>query len=130
MTQIEKTTKAFTLSLTAGILILINAVLVAAAATWFPSLIPTLPGSSGNDPALLYNVASIGLICGVIVLVGALMLRINPANKRAWGIVAILFSIPSVVTGGGFIIGFILGIAGGATAVSGKRKAPLTNPDE
>ena len=31
------------------------------------------------------------------------------------------FSIPSVIMGGGLIIGFILGIAGGALALSRKR---------
>ena len=32
----------------------------------------------------------------------------------------IVFSIPSVIMGGGFIIGFILGIIGGAKAISKK----------
>jgi hypothetical protein len=36
-----------------------------------------------------------------------------------------VFSIPSVITGGGFIIGFILGIIGGKLALSGKPKRSL-----
>jgi hypothetical protein len=36
-------------------------------------------------------------------------------NKKALGIIVIVFSIPSVVMGGGFIIGFILGIIGGVS---------------
>jgi len=44
------------------------------------------------------------------------MLRVKPQNKKAWGLIVIIFSIPSVITGGGFIIGFILGIIGGAKA--------------
>jgi len=31
--------------------------------------------------------------------------------------IVIVFAIPSVITGGGFLIGFILGILGGATAL-------------
>lgn len=120
MSRSEIPTKAFNLSLIAGILILANAASVAAAATWFPWLIPTLPGSSGNDTTVLYSVASVGLICGVLVLLGGIMLRSIPLNRKVWGIVIIVFSIPSVITGGGFIIGFILGIAGGALALSRK----------
>jgi hypothetical protein len=122
MSQSEKPIRAFMLSLIAGILILVNAVSVAAAATWFPWLIPTLPGSSSNDVTILYSVAAVGLICGVLVLFGAIMLHSRPEHKRAWGIMVIVSSIPSIVTGGGFIIGFILGIIGGAYTLSRKPK--------
>ena len=56
------------------------------------------------------------------------MLYIKPVNKKAWGIIIIVFSIPSVVTGGGFIIGFTLGIIGGKLALSGKTKMQATKP--
>lgn len=120
MSESEKRTRAFVLSSIAGILILMNAVAVATAATWFPEIFPTLPGSSGNDTATLYSVAVVGLICGALVVLGAMMLRSRPAHKRAWGIMIMASSIPSVVTGGGFIIGFILGIIGGILALSRK----------
>jgi len=120
MSLSEKQSRAFTLSLIAGILILINAAAVAAAATWSPGMFPTLPGSSGNDPAILYTVAVVGLICGALIVLGAIMLRRKPTLKKAWGIMIIVLSIPSVVTGGGFIIGFILGITGGVLALSRK----------
>ena len=51
-----------------------------------------------------------------LVFFAAIMLRFKPENKKAWGILIIVFSIPSVITGGGFIIGFILGIIGGVKA--------------
>ncbi len=128
MSLSEKPTKAFMLSLIAGILILINAASLAAAATWFPWIIPTLPGSSGNDTTILYSVAAVGLICGVLVLYVAIMLRGNPAMGRALGIILLVFSILSVITGGGFIIGFILGIIGGASVLSRKPSLPTTEP--
>ena len=121
MSRSEKPTKAIVLSLIAGILILCNTALLGAAATWFPWIIPTLPGSSANDTTVLIRLAAVGLIFGALVLLGAIMLHVKPANKKAWGII-IVFSIPSVVTGGGFIIGFILGIIGGALALSRKPK--------
>ncbi|HWR26832.1 MAG TPA: DUF6114 domain-containing protein [Candidatus Thermoplasmatota archaeon] len=112
----EKPPKDFILSLIAGILIVSNTVLLGVAARWFPGMIPTLPGSA-NDTTVLYRLTALGLIFGVLVLLGAIMLHIRPVNKKAWGIMILVFSIPSVVTGGGFIIGFILGIIGGAKAL-------------
>lgn len=120
MNQNEKSNKAFILSLIAGILIIINTTLLGVATTWFPEIIPTLPGSSGNDNTLLYQLTAVGLILGVMVLLGALMLYFKPAKKKVWGIIIVIFSIPSVITGGGLIIGFILGIIGGALTLSSK----------
>lgn len=122
----EKSTNTFTLS--AGILILINAVALGIVARWFIGIMPILPGSTGNDPALLLELATVGSICGVLVLLGTLMLNRKPANKKVWGIMIIVFSVPSVIMGGGFIIGFILGIVGGAKALSLKPKMQATNP--
>lgn len=116
MSQNKEPTKALTLSLIAGILIVCNAVAVGAAATWFPWIFPTLPGSANNAAVPFPSIAAIGLICGALVLLGAIMLHVKPQNKKAWGLIVIVFSIPSVITGGGFIIGFILGIIGGAKA--------------
>ena len=120
MSRSEKPTKTFMLSLIAGILIVSNAALLGIAARWFPGVIPTLPGSSANDTTVLYRLTAVGLIVGVLVLLSAIMLRIKPANKKTWGIMIVVFSISSVVTGGGFIIGFILGIIGGASVLSRK----------
>jgi hypothetical protein len=122
MSQSEKPTKAFMLSLIAGILILSNSALLGVAATWFPWIIPTLPGSANNTTVPFGSLTAAGLIFGALVLLGALMLHIRPLNKKAWGILVIVFSIPSVITGGGFIIGFILGIIGGAKALSWKTR--------
>lgn len=122
----EKSTNTFTLS--AGILILINAVALGIVARWSIGIMPILPGSTGNDPTLLLELATVGSICGVLVLLGTLMLNRKPANKKVWGIMIIVFSVPSVIMGGGFIIGFILGIIGGAKALSLKPKMQATNP--
>jgi hypothetical protein len=42
------------------------------------------------------------------------------------GCIVLVFSIPSVITGGGFIIGFILGIVGGFLALK-KPYKPAEN---
>jgi len=117
MIQREKPKQAFTLSLIAGILIVGNAVAVGVAGAYFPWVFPTLPGSDNNATVSFATIAAIGLICGALVLLGAVLLHTRPVNGKAWGIMIIVFSIPSVVTGGGFIGGFILGIIGGAKAL-------------
>ena len=122
MIQSEKRTKAFMLSLIAGILIISNTVLLGIATTWFPEMIPTLPGTTANDTTILYQLTVIGLICGILVLLGAILLQIKPVHRKIWAIMIIVFSIPSVLTGGGFIIGFILGIIGGVLAFSQNTK--------
>ncbi len=120
LNQTAKQSKAFTLSLTASVLILINAAGLAVVARWFLEIMPVLPGSSGNDPMLFYTLSVLGLMLGLLVLFATLMLRYKPANKKAWGTLIIVFSVPSVIMGGGFIVGFILGIVGGVKAIKWK----------
>jgi hypothetical protein len=83
MSPSEKPTRDYVLSLIAAILILSNTTLLGAAATWFPEIIPTIPGTT-NDTTLLYRLTAVDLIFGVLVLFGALMLRIKPVNKKTW----------------------------------------------
>jgi hypothetical protein len=125
MNQTEKSTRAFTLSMVAGLLIVCNAIAVGVAGAYFPWIFPTLPGSDNNATVPFTTISVIALICGAVVLLAAIMLRIKPENKKAWGAIVLVFSIPSVITGGGFIIGFILGIIGGKLALSGKPKRSL-----
>ena len=122
MSQTEKSSRAFTLSLVAGLLIVCNAVAVGVAGAYFPWVFPILPGSDNNAAVPFTTIAVIALICGALVLLGAIMLRIKPENKKVWGILITVFSIPSVITGGGFIIGFIMGIVGGFLALKKPHK--------
>jgi hypothetical protein len=123
MSQIEK--RAFALSLIAGVLIVCNAVAVGVAGAYFPWIFPTLPGSDNNASVPFATIAVIALVCGALVLFAAIMLRIKPEYKKAWGILIMVFSIPSVITGGGFIIGFVLGIISGIKALRWKPE-PMT----
>ena len=116
-----KPSKAFALSFTASVLILINAAGLAVVAQWFLDIMPVLPGSSGNDPMLFYTLSIFGLILGFLVLFAASMLRNNPQNKKVWGSLVIVFSVPSVIMGGGFVVGFIFGIVGGVKAIRWKN---------
>jgi hypothetical protein len=116
MSQTETPKLAFSLSLIAGLLVVCNAVAVGVAGAYFPWIFPTLPGSDNNAMVPFATIAFIGLICGALVLFGAILMHARPVNKKIWGVIVMVFSIPSVITGGGFIVGFILGIMGGFLA--------------
>jgi len=131
MSQNEKPTAAFVLSLIAGIFILINGVLLGA----LIGLVGLIGGATGVYPfaaliplALLSVFMAVGVIFGVLVLLGAFMVYRNPAQKTAWGVIILVFSILSIAIGGGFIIGFILGIIGGALTLAWKPKTSTAEP--
>ena len=93
-----------------------NTSLLGAAVRWFPEIIPIMPGSNNNADIPFTELVIIGLTVGCLVLIGATLLHYYPENRKIWGTMIALFSLPSVLTGGGFIIGFILGIMGGVKA--------------
>jgi len=114
--------------LIAGILVLINSSAVGVAAVWFPWIFPTLPGSDNNSNVPFATITIIGLVSGVLLLIGALMLYGKLMSSKAIGIVIIVFSIISMLTGGGFVVGFILGIIGGVKALKWKSETKsITN---
>ncbi len=116
MVQNKKSNSSFKFSVIAAVLILINGAGLAVVTKWLPGFMPTLPGSTGNDPFLMYSLATLGLVLGALVFLGALMLRSMPSHRKALGLMVIAFSVPSIVMGGGLIVGFILGIIGGTSA--------------
>jgi Family of unknown function (DUF6114)/zinc-ribbon domain len=110
----EKPTAAFVLSLLGGIFILLGgAVIAAIGASMFVVL-----------PAIGLVIGVIGLAFGVLVLVGAIMLYVHPEQHVTWGVIILVFSILSVFTSlGGFLVGLILGIIGGALGIGWKPRA-------
>lgn len=61
----------------------------------------------------------IWVIIGSISLFASVMLWIKTENRRFWAVVALLCSLVSVVTGGGFIIGVLLAMVAGFLAFFG-----------
>jgi hypothetical protein len=63
--------------------------------------------------------ATIGLISGALVIVGSFFINSDNIEKvRTGGILVIVFSVLSIVSGGGFFIGFILSLIGGILAIT------------
>ena len=73
-------------------------------------------GSLGFPFGSFLGLMIVGLVCGIIVTISALMLNSRPAEHRSWGIVILIFSVISFFGMGGFYIGAILGVAGSALA--------------
>ncbi|MEM0123512.1 MAG: DUF6114 domain-containing protein [Conexivisphaerales archaeon] len=115
---------AYTLSVIAGALMIASSVIVMAVSLIFYSTPPEryyygpmMFGYYGGPFFMFGLMAIFGLISGVIVLVSGLMLR-KSADYTVWGILIVVFSIFSFFGMGGFIVGAVLGIIGGALALS------------
>jgi hypothetical protein len=67
-------------------------------------------------------ISALSLICGIIVVITAVMLMARPQEHLIWSSLIIAFSAVSFVGMGGFYIGAILGIIGGAIALSYKPR--------
>lgn len=54
----------------------------------------------------------IGVISGILMIVSAVNLNNRKLNRSTWGVIALVFTILSLVDMGGFGIGFLLGLIG------------------
>ncbi len=126
----DKPTTAYILSLIAGILIVLGGAMssvfigmMGQYGLWRGMMGPGMMGGYGmmGFPwwgfGMAFGIA--GLVIGIIVIISAIMLNSKPKEHKTWGIIILIFSILSVIGGmGGFGLGLILGIIGGALAIS------------
>jgi len=116
MAEEEKPTAPFALSLVGAVLIVINGGVMAALGEFLDIFFP--------GAALLY--AAVGISLGAVGLLAALMLYVRPQQCLVWSIVVLVVSALSLIVGGGFFIGFILGLMGGILGVVWKPSEPMT----
>jgi hypothetical protein len=130
----EKPTAAFVLSLIGGIFILVGAIFLLVIA--IPFLLGQVPeveepiGFFAFLGSLLAVGSIIGVISGILIIIGAIMINSGERGKvRNGGILVLIFSIISLIlSGGGFFIGFLLGLIGGILALSWKPEEVPTQP--
>ncbi len=113
MGEVEKVKRAkigFIVSLIGGIFILL-------AGLWLFGMVSALSGFAGvtfsgllGAIGVMYGV--LGIVFGLIVILGAVLIYM-PGKEIIGGVVVLIFSLVSIVAGGGFFIGLILGIIGG-----------------
>jgi len=122
----EKPIAGFVLSLLASIFIILNALIYAFLTTIF-TIYEQVRHIIGGRPIeitiflpnfIIIVLTIIGLICGIIVLIGTYMLY-KGEKSLVGGILVIIGSVISLAIGGGFFIGFLLGIIGGALGLAG-----------
>ena len=75
-------------------------------------------GNYASSNSFLAGISVIALVCGVIVLIGAIMLKVQPRDHIIWAVIIVVFSVVSFVGMGGYFIGAILGIIGGGYELS------------
>jgi hypothetical protein len=118
--QIEREkqlSEAFVLSIASGTLILLQGALRVIRTQWGLELGLgefRRHALGGIDYKIL---GSISIVLGLMVIAGALLIR-KPDRSRQGGITVVAFSVLSILAGGGFIAGLILGVSGGALALS------------
>ncbi len=109
---------AFTLSLIGGILMLLNSAMNFMMLTYYDTYFGWMRGymgmmgSFGFPFGLFLGLMLVGLVCGIIVTIGAFMLNSRPAERRSWGLVILIFSLISFLGMGRFFVGALLGIVG------------------
>lgn len=119
-----------------ALIVLVDILLLAVSVTILPHLNYTsnfqaphgYTGSPGSlATGFVAAIASFGLICGIIVTMSSVLLRLKPAQRQTWGVLVLVFSILGFFGLGGFIVGSILGIVGGILALQWKP-ARATDP--
>jgi hypothetical protein len=76
----------------------------------------SMMGSFGFPLGYMVGLSLVGLISGVLVIVCALMLNSRPHERFAWSVLIMVFSAVSFLNMGGFFVGGLLGLVGGAIA--------------
>lgn len=107
--QVTRPTASFVLSLIGGIIILLVGILfilsgyTAQTGLFFPELV-----SSGIT----------GVAIGLVIIVNSVLLRAVPRRHVIWGLLIVIFSFGSwFYVLGGFLLGLVLGVVGGALAI-------------
>jgi len=132
MQNAEKPMVAFILSLVGGMLIFVGA---AVSIVWFG--VGSAPfggfwgmmggwhgmmGSYGFPYEHLLGFSVLGLVCGVVAVIGAFMLSLRPLEHVSWGVIVLVFSAVSFVSMGGWFVGAVLGVAGGALGIAWRSR--------
>jgi hypothetical protein len=124
----EKPTAAFVLSLIAGIIYILAGIATAILATIVGSLVSFAGmGGIGLAGAAL---GAVGLVCGIIMIIGAVMMNTSVQSRVRTGaiLVLVLTIIGAFFTLGGFGIGGILGLIGSILGLVWKPTASMPPP--
>ena len=120
----EKTSSsAFALSLVGGILIIFGSILMGLIFSNIQTWMGGMMGSGMMGGGMMGTMTAgwffgIPLIAGISVILGAVMMNTRPQETTLWGIIVLVFSVIGFTGMGLSIVGAIIGIIGGAMAIS------------
>ena len=96
---------------------------------WMSGMMNGYHGFMGGGEFGFFSVLSIlGLISGVVIIVSAVMLRLQPQEHLTWGVLILVFALVSFADMGGYFIGAILSLIGGAFAISYRPRRASVQP--
>jgi len=134
----QKPFAPFILGLTAGIFILLGAVVMSMFTFGVAGIMGNMSGmagmmsgmNGGMSMGMMMSFAPaltvLGLASGAIVLLGSAMLYSRPSESQLWGAIILTFSVVSSLGGmGGLLVGLVLGIASGILALTWTRPPPI-----
>ena len=126
----DRPTAAFVLSLIGGIFYLLFGIVIVALAAVIGGLAKIAGyGAAGLAVAAVGGIGGIGLICGIVIIIGAVMM--NSSNRfrvRAASIVVLVFTIiGAIFTLGGLVVGFILALIGSILGLTWKPTASMVS---
>jgi len=112
-----RATWGFLVSLISGIMIIINAAALLSNSfyTWMAGIFPWITYFGPFPPWML---VAIGIVLGVIVCLGAVLMIMGYGTIGS--VVVFPAAVISLILGGGFIAGFVLGIVGGILGMLGR----------
>jgi len=67
----------------------------------------------------------LGLLAGIVILVGAVMLYTKPEQSSTWGLVIVVAAALNFLFGVGGVLASLLGLVGGALAMSSNKSPPI-----
>lgn len=112
-----RSTWGFTISLIGGILIIINAAALLSA-SFYALWAAIFPWITYFGPFPPWVLVAIGLILGIIATIGSILMILGYGTIGA--VVVFPAAVISLILGGGFIAGFVLGVVGGILGMLGR----------
>jgi hypothetical protein len=121
----SKPTAAFVLGLIGGIFILINAIAFYIMSSFLNTILGGMGGAASGAMTMINTLQILLWVAAFGVLLPSILLFVKTEMHKIWGALILVFSIVSLAGGGGFFIGFILGLIGGILGITFKGgKAP------
>ena len=127
----KRTNLALILSVISGVLMLVSGVVLLRNANLYDDIglgefnpkntngIFAMFGSNPPSPELLGGMT---VLFAIIIFLGAYYIYLPGGYEMVGGIVVAIFSLIGIITGGGFIVGTILGVIGGVLGIFETRE--------